>query len=138
MSTLLLYGLLAIVVAGPIAGGLFWFDIHPFLAASAGLVWAAALVLIVHLARAHPGYETGDSWRDARWTSASVLVAIVGLNGPLILALPLETRTGIALVVGGVGLASYTAGMLTVLDRERGTDVAGTDDRESAPTADTG
>jgi len=111
--------LVGIVPALAVGGGLYWLGTHPFLATTAGIVWGGALAMTAHLAGQHPDFRTGDSWRDSRWTGASVLLTVVAVNGPLVLPLAFDVQVGVAVLLGGVGLGCYVAGMLDVLDRSQ-------------------
>jgi hypothetical protein len=75
------------------------------------------LAATAHLAREYPGFETGDSWRDVRWTQLSVTVTVVAFGGPLGLPLAIDRRFGVVTLLCCVGFAGYVCGMLSVLDR---------------------
>lgn len=111
--------LAALVAGGGTAGGLGWLVGHVVLALATGLCWACGLALTLRIGRLYPGYATGETWDDKRWTGLSVgvvtLAALIGVSP----ALPLsnELRLGLGYLVLGAGLAAYAAGTLAVLER---------------------
>jgi hypothetical protein len=124
--------LLAVGGGVGVSAGLQWLAGHLSLALVAGLCWATALKLVLHVGDRYPAYATGESWADKRWTGLSTglvtLAALLGV-GPT-LPISAELRLGLGVLVLGAGLAAYTAGSLAVLER------IGDGDGEEVPTAD--
>ncbi|MFQ3293359.1 MAG: hypothetical protein ACI9EZ_000059 [Halobacteriales archaeon] len=111
--------LASLLVAVAVVGGLYWIGGHASLAVVAGICWGFGLGVTLRTGHLYPAFATGERWTDQRWTGLSVgltaMAALIGISPflPMSAALRLE----IGFLVVGVGLVSYAAGTMAVLER---------------------
>ena len=129
--------LVALVIGGGVTGGVYAIAGHPVLAGVAGLCWAGAVALALHVKHLYPAYWTGEGWTDRRWSGlgngALLLAGLIGV-GPL---LPVTNglRFGLGILVLGTGFVTYMTGMLAVLERtdvETGATSSGPDEGQQS------
>lgn len=114
--------LLALLIGAVISGGLHWFTGHISLAVAAGICWVVGLKLALHSRYLYPGFSAGDTWSSNRWSVLAIgltnFTALLGVS-PM-LPISDKLRLGLGFLVAGVGLVTYSAGTLAVLEYDLG------------------
>lgn len=115
--------LIALLIGGGISSSLYWLGGHSGLALVVGICWGCGLAVTFRLRHLYPGYATGKTWEEKRWTGLSAgLVAFAALVGVSpTLPISAELRLGLGFLVTGTGLVAYATGTIAVLERIKDT-----------------
>lgn len=115
-----LHRTVAIVLGALLTGATYWLDIDPLLSAALGVALAANVLMLLRVRREFPDRQTGDGWRDGRWTALSIGVTnFAALLGLLSVPFPDGYRAAAGVLVILIGFAGYTGGSLAEMERDR-------------------
>jgi hypothetical protein len=114
--------LVALFVGGAISGGLYWVTGHVSIAVATGICLVIGLKLVLRSRYLYPAFSAGDTWSSNRWSALAIglanFAALLGVS-PM-LPISDELRLGLGFLVIAVGLVTYSAGTLAVLEYDQG------------------